>query len=376
MLPRVELMQGNEACAEGALAAGVNFFAGYPITPSTEIAEILAQKLPQNNGCFVQMEDEIGSIAACIGAAIGGAKAITATSGPGFSLMQENIGYAAMAEIPCVIVNVQRWGPSTGMPTSPSQGDVMQARWGTHGDHPVIVLSPASVKEAFTLTTKAVAFSERFRTPVVLLMDEVIGHLREKVVFSNPNQSFRVDRRKPQPGQEDYKPYSLTDEVSPLAAFGDGYLYHITGLAHDEYGFPSNDKGNAELLLKRIHAKIENHRQEITITEKIGEDARLWLITYGCTARPAARAVKQARKSGMDVAMLRTACIWPFPEVALKQVAKQADYLLVPEMNMGQLVKEVERLVGGQVEVIPYNRFDGELFSPEEIYTQITKVVA
>ncbi|MGD1996619.1 MAG: 2-oxoacid:acceptor oxidoreductase subunit alpha, partial [Anaerolineae bacterium] len=279
------LMQGDEACAEGAIAAGCRFFAGYPITPATEIAEVLSRRLPQVGGVFIQMEDEIASIAAVIGASVGGAKAMTATSGPGFSLMQENLGYAAMTEVPCVIVDVQRLGPSTGRPTSPSQGDVMQARWGTHGDHPIIALCPSSVWETFELTMTAFNFAERYRTPVILLMDEVIGHMREGVELPDYDGVERVERSETLVPPEWYKPYEkFPSDVPPLIPFGEGYRYHITGLHHDERGYPTNRLDEVNPWLERIFRKITRSLSDILLYEEDGvEEADTLVIAYGTT---------------------------------------------------------------------------------------------
>ncbi|MBZ4688368.1 MAG: 2-oxoglutarate/2-oxoacid ferredoxin oxidoreductase subunit alpha [Clostridia bacterium] len=372
-----KLLQGNEACAEGALAAGVRFFAGYPITPSTEIAEIMAAKLPRLGGRFLQMEDEIAGMAAIIGASLAGTKSLTATSGPGFSLKQENFGYAIMTETPCVVVDVQRGGPSTGLPTSPSQGDVMQARWGTHGSHPVIALSPASVRETFDLTVKAVNFSEKFRLPVVLLLDEVIGHMREAIELPDYDEIEIIDRKKPQVPPEEYLPYKADEDgVPPMANFGDGYRFHVTGLTHDETGFPSNKPDVSAQLIKRLNDKIEKHKDEIIITEGYQlEDAEVVIFCYGCVARSAKRAVKEARESGKKVGLLRTATIWPFPAQVLQKSVKDAKYVLVPEMNEGQLLEEVERAIGCKLKVEGLNKINGELITPSEILEKIGEVI-
>jgi 2-oxoglutarate ferredoxin oxidoreductase subunit alpha len=331
------LMQGDEACAEGAIAAGCRFFAGYPITPATEIAEVLARRLPQVGGKFIQMEDEIASLAAVIGASVGGAKAMTATSGPGFSLMQENIGYAAMAEIPCVIVDVQRLGPSTGRPTSPSQGDVMQARWGTHGDHPIIALAPSSVRETFDLTIQAFNFSERYRTPVILLMDEMIGHMRERVALPNPGDIALEERPDTTVPPEWYKPYeNYPSDVPPLVPFGEGYRYHITGLHHDERGYPTDRSDEIQPWLRRLTLKIERSLSDILLYDEDGvEDARLLIIAYGSTARTARHAVELARERGREVGFLKLKTIWPFPEEVVEHAAAQVEHVVVPEMNLG-----------------------------------------
>lgn len=360
---------GNEACAEGALAAGVRFYGGYPITPSNEIGEIMSSRLPEVGGKFIQMEDEIGSMACIIGASIAGLKSMTATSGPGFSLMQENIGFAAMAEVPCLVVNVMRAGPSTGMPTLPSQGDVMQARWGTHGDHPSIVLCPASVKEVFTLTVTAVNFSEKFRMPVILLMDEVIGHLREKVVLPQPESISVIERPRPNCPPEWYKPYEDTKSgVPPMAAFGDGYRYHITGLTHDIMGFPTTKKDEVEYLIQRLFRKIRQAFDEIMLYETfLMEDATTAIIAYGCVSRSAKSAVLQLRKEGMKVGLLKLTTLWPFPRVAVESLPEQVRDLMVPEMNMGQIYREVVRVNSGRRRVRKVNRIDGELITPQEI---------
>lgn len=366
------LMQGDEACAEGAIAVGCNFFAGYPITPATEIAEILSRRLPQVGGKFIQMEDEIASMAAIIGASVGGAKALTATSGPGISLMQENIGYAAIAEIPCVIVNVQRLGPSTGRPTSPSQGDVMQARWGTHGDHPIIALAPSSVRETFDLTIQAFNFAERYRTPVILLMDEVIGHMRERVVPPDPETIERVERPGTTVPPEWYKPYeNYPADVPPMVPFGEGYRYHITGLYHDERGYPTNRLDEIHPWLERIFRKIERSLSDILLYEEDGvEDAETLVIAYGSTARSARHAVEMARRHGRKVGFLRLKTIWPFAEEVVEHAAARLHNVVVAEMNLGQLVLEVERVIGRH-KVRRVLRGDGEIIRPTEILAAI-----
>ncbi|SHF21161.1 2-oxoglutarate ferredoxin oxidoreductase subunit alpha [Desulfofundulus australicus DSM 11792] len=370
------LMQGNEAVVEGALAAGVRFYAGYPITPSTEIAELMAERLPALGGKFIQMEDEIASMAAVIGASLAGVKALTATSGPGFSLKQENIGFAAMAEIPCVIVNVQRWGPSTGIPTAPAQGDVMQARWGTHGDHPVIVLCPASVREAYLLAIRAVNLSEKYRVPVILLMDEVIGHMRERVVLPRAKEVEVIERKKPSVEPKDYYPYRPGDDgVPPMASFGEGYRYHVTGLVHDEKGNPTTDPQVAESLLLRLHRKIYDHLDDVVSVEGYQlEDAEVTVVAYGAAARSAKRAVKEARAAGIKAGLLRPVTIWPFPEKEVAELAGRVRHIIVAEMNLGQLKGEVERAVRGRVGVSGVNRVNGELITFEEILSAIREV--
>ncbi len=363
----VKLMQGNEAIAMGAIAAGCRFYAGYPITPSTEIAEVLARELPKVGGKFIQMEDEIASMAAIIGASVGGLKSMTATSGPGFSLMQENIGYAAMAEIPCVVVDVQRLGPSTGQPTAASQGDVMQARWGTHGDHPILVLSPISVRQAFDLTLKAFEFSEKFRTPVILLTDEIIGHMREPVDLPDFNTIRLPEYRVTEPGP-DYIPYrNEPGDVPPMASFGIGYRYHITGLMHDEQGFSTQVLPEIDAWVERVNSKLEKHMEEIALVQEDYQDgAKTALLSYGCSARSARHAMKLARAAGRRVDMLTLFTLWPFPEKQVEALGERVDKIIVPEMNLGQLAYEVERVVGKK-KVIRVGRANGEMVTPQMI---------
>lgn len=367
-------MQGNEACAEGALAAGVRFFGGYPITPSTEIAETMAEMLPKYGGKFIQMEDEIGGAAVILGASLAGKKVLTATSGPGFSLKQELIGYAAIAEIPMVIANVQRVGPSTGQPTSPSQGDVMQARWGTHGDHPMIALSPWTVKETFDVTVKAVNYAERFRTPVIILLDEIVGHLRERVELPKAEDIEIYPRRKPDCTREEgYQPYRPAADLVPnIADFGQGYRIHVTGLIHDETGFPSGSPKVTEESIRRLHEKITRVQDEIThYDEFFMEDAELAVVAYGGTARTAYAAVAAARQKGIKVGMVRLMTIWPFADKVIKQVAAKVKAILVPELNYGQLVHEVERAANGMAKVELLAKYNTEIFTPDEITTAI-----
>ncbi len=366
------LVQGNAACALGALAAGCRFFAGYPITPSSEIAEQMARLLPDRGGVFIQMEDEIASLAAVIGASAAGAKAMTATSGPGFSLMQEHIGYAAMGEVPCVVVNVMRGGPSTGLPTAPSQGDVMQARWGTHGDHPAIVLAPASVREIFDLTVRSFNLAERFRTPVILTYDEVIGHVRERVEL--PDRVEVVERAKPAMPPDEYVPYrSDGNGVPPLPAFGDGYRFHMTGLTHDERGYPTESREAAAALLERMHRKIDDHLDEIVEVERfLLDDADVCVFAYGIVAAAARDAVVEARARGVRAGLLRPLTLWPFPEEAVAEAAERCETLLVAEMNRGQLVREVERAAAGRARVEGCFRADGEPIVPAELLRVLT----
>lgn len=374
----VKLMQGNEACVEGAIAAGMRFYGGYPITPSTEIAEGAAQKLPRVGGKFIQMEDEIGGIAATIGAALTGVKSMTATSGPGFSLKQENIGYAAMAEIPCVIVNVQRHGPSTGLPTSPSQGDVMQAKWGTHGDHPVIALSPSSVRETFDLTVRCFNLAEKYRTPVILLLDEIVGHMREKIEIPDASEIEIVDRSKPSKDDKNYLAYKVEEGqlVPPMAPFGEGFKYHVTGLVHDEFGFPTNNTAIANELVTRLMKKVEDNIDDIVTYEELyTEDADIVVLAYGGTARSAKSAVKKAREKGLKVGLFRPITIWPFPEQRVKEIAEKAKGIVVAELNYGQLVLEVERVVKNTSEIFHVGKIDGEVITPGEILSKVEEVI-
>jgi len=375
-MSEARIMSGNEAVAEGAVAAGVRFFAGYPITPSSEIAEVLSYLLPRVGGKFIQMEDELSSVGAIVGASLAGVKSMTATSGPGFSLMQENIGFAFMVEVPCVIVNVQRGGPSTGLPTRPSQADVMQARWGTHGDHNMIVLVPSSVKESFDLTVECVNLSEMYRTPVVLLLDEVIAHMREKVILPEKSEIKIIERKKPTRGGEKYLPYQVTeDAIPPMANFGEGYRYHVTGLTHDETGFPTNDPEEIDKNIRRLYSKIEKHKDEIIRVEQVyTEDAEIAVFAYGSVARSARNVVKKAREKGINVGLMRPITLWPFPEKEVSNLANRAKKIIVPEMNMGQIINEVRRVVPQGVEVEGINRVDGELVTPSEIMNKIEEV--
>ena len=365
------LMQGNEACVEGALAAGMRLYAGYPITPSTEIAELSALRLPQEGGKFIQMEDDI---ACAIGASVAGVKAMTATSGPGFSLKQENIGYACLAEIPMVIVDVQRCGPSTGMPTSPSQGDVMMARWGTHGDHPIIVISPSSVRETYTLAVRCFNLSEKYRTPVIFLMDEIIGHLREGMELPEPEELEVIDRptvRYPEPKRLPYhmKPGQLVPQMAP---FGCGQRYNITGLIHDETGFPTNSTEEAAKLMDRLMRKISDNYDDIVQCERVSlDDAETVIICYGGTMRAAKSAMEQARTNGKKIGIFRPITIWPFPERELREICKTAKRMLVAEHNGGQILLEVERIVKGACAVDFIGRLNGTVITPQEILKKL-----
>ncbi len=370
-------IHGNHACALAAVAAGCRFFAGYPITPSSEIAERMSRELPKVGGTFIQMEDEIASMAAILGASMGGIKAMTATSGPGFSLKQENLGYASMAEIPCVVIDVMRGGPSTGMPTRPAQSDILQARWGSHGDHPVVVLSPASVKEIYDETVRAFDLSETFRVPVVVLYDQVIGHLMESIDVPGANELQPAERKWASGDAADYQPYAETDDgIPPMARPGEGYRVHTTGLTHAETGFPTQDPDTVIRVMDRLLGKVERYRDQIEKYELVeAEDAEVLVIAYGISARAAIRAVKTAREQGIKAGLLRPITLWPFPERTLKALTAGAVHsIVVPEMNAGQLVLEVQRLCPDATKIEPLNRIDGEAIMPQQIVEKIQEL--
>lgn len=374
----IRFIQGNEACALGAIYAGCRFFAGYPITPSSEIAEMLSEELPLVDGVFIQMEDEIAAMAAIIGASLAGKKSMTATSGPGMSLKLENIGYACITEIPCVIVNVQRGGPSTGLPTSPAQGDIMQARWGTHGDHPIIAVCPSSVSEMFTETVRAFNLSEMFRTPVIVLSDEIIGHMREKIVIPEPGQIPIVDRKKPKVKPEEYKPFKGEEDfVPPMAVFGEGYRYHVTGLSHNEEGFPIQSGELVHQMNVRMHNKIYKNLDKILKNEVyLCDDADVIIIAIGGSARSSKGAIRHLREEGIRAGLFRPLTIWPFPEDDVKNVCSKARDVLVVEMNLGQIVFEVERVLGCKG-VKVHGMFDssGEPFTPLSICEKVKEII-
>jgi 2-oxoglutarate ferredoxin oxidoreductase subunit alpha len=370
------LLQGNEAIVEGALAAGCLFFAGYPITPATEISEVMSYRLPAAGGTFIQMEDEIASIGAVVGASLAGTKAMTATSGPGFSLMQENLGFACVAEVPCVIVNVMRGGPSTGLPTNVSQGDVMQARWGTHGDHPVIVLAVSSTQECFDLTVKAFNFSEKYRTPVIILSDEVVAHTREKIYLPHRGEIEVLDRIHPNTPPEWYIPYEDNPRgVPPMGIFGDGYRYHVTGLIHDVRGFPTQRPYEIVPFMNRLFRKINQHFYDIQIVEEEStEDAEVIVMAYGSVARSARRSVREARARGVKAGLLQLVTLWPFPRQILEPLFRRVRAILVPELNMGQVSREVKRVNQGVTRIETLNRIDGNLITPNEILVRLLKL--
>jgi 2-oxoglutarate ferredoxin oxidoreductase subunit alpha len=371
--PDTYFWQGNEACAEGAIAAGCRFFAGYPITPASEIAEHLAERLPQVGGIAIQMEDEIASLGAVIGASWAGAKAMTATSGPGFSLMQENIGYAFMTETPCVIVDIQRAGPSTGQATKGGQGDVMQARWGTHGDHTMIALSPNSVQEVYDLTIRAFNLAEKYRTPVVLLADEIIAHMREEITTPPPKKIEIINRKKPKKTE---KAFFGSREIPPMPAVGEGYNVPVTGSTHNETGHRyTADPSVHRQLVERLVSKIERNADQLIDYEGYNmEDCEAGIISYGCTSRAIYETVELAEEKGIKVGFIRLKTIWPFPDRVIQEIAQNARVLFVPEMNLKQLFYEVKRALEGAVPVFPINKIGGgEMITPEELLAEIVR---
>ena len=373
---KIQLLQGNEAIVEGALAAGCRFFAGYPITPASEISELMSRRLPGLDGTYIQMEDEIASIGAVVGASLAGVKSMTATSGPGFSLMQENIGYACVTEVPCVVVNVMRGGPSTGLPTSPAQGDVMQARWGTHGDHPVIVLAVSSVADCFDITVHAFNLSEKYRLPVILLSDEVVSHTRESIELPAAGEVEVVDRIRPSVPPDWYVPYEDNSRgVPPMAAFGDGYRHHVTGLIHDPKGFPTQNPKEVAAFMERQFRKIGNGFGEIMLTkEYLLDDAEVAVIAYGSVSRSARRAVSEARAKGIKAGLLQLVTLFPVPKGAVTRVLRQCRAVVVPEMNIGQMSREIKRVNQFPCQVYKYNRLDGQFITPAEIYDELMKI--
>jgi 2-oxoglutarate/2-oxoacid ferredoxin oxidoreductase subunit alpha len=375
---KVALLQGNEVCAHAAIYAGAKFFGGYPITPSTEVAEVLSIELPKVGGKFIQMEDEIAAMASVIGAALTGAKSITATSGPGVSLKQELIGYACIAEVPCVIVNVMRGGPSTGMPTGPGQSDVQQARWGTHGDHAAIALAPSSCQEIFSETVRAFNLAEKYRMPVQVLYDEIVGHMRERIEFPEPGELEVIDRVKPTVAPEKYKPYDTSfGDVPPLADFGSEYRFHVTGLNKAQDGFPTTKAELVDDEQRRQIRKVENDvaRADIELNEEyLTEDAEIIVFAYGSIARSARYAVNELRKEGIKAGLFRPITLWPFPEKRVAALAKQATAIVVAEMNLGQMVHEVDRVAKGACTIAGVFRVDGEPINPGQIMEKVNEV--
>jgi 2-oxoglutarate ferredoxin oxidoreductase subunit alpha len=369
-------INGDTACAEGAIAAGCRFFAGYPITPATEIAERMAERLPKLGGVYIQMEDEIASMAAILGAAWGGQKTMTSTSGPGFSLMMENLGLGLVTETPCVIVDVQRAGPSTGLPTSAGQGDMMQARWGSHGDYAIIALSPNSPQEAFDLTIEAFNLSERYRVPTLLMMDECVGHMTEKVAVPTHDRIDLVPRRMTALSPEEYRPYRPGPDLVPeMVAAGQGFRIHTTGLTHDERGYPAMTAAAQEALVPRLIEKIRRNAPKIIRVEESNvEGAEVVVVSYGITSRVARAAVQQARAEGRAVGELRLITLWPFPEARIAELAKSIHGFVVPEINLGQIALEVERCAGGRARTIHVPHAGGSVHDPEKIHAAIVEV--
>ncbi len=377
VLTGTHFLDGDHACCEGALAAGARFAAGYPITPSTEVVERFAARIPQVGGVFIQMEDELAASIAIQGAVWAGAKAFTVTSGPGFSLMMEHIGFAAMTETPCVFVNVQRGGPSTGLPTLPAQGDMMQARWGSHGDYEIIALCPNSPQECFDLTIQAFNLAERFRTPVMFMMDECVGHMTEKVVIPPAGSIGIHPRRRAACPPEEYLPYRPGEDLVPeMAHAGDGYRFHMTGLTHDERGYPLMTPEAQDRLVRRLQTKIRGAAAELTMIEEESIDgAEVVVVSYGITSRVAQRAIELARGKGMRVGKLRLIGVWPFPAERIRALAPAVRALVVPELNMGQIVREVERAAAGATRVLAAPHAGGTVHRPEVILAAIEEAL-
>lgn len=371
----LRFMQGNEAMTEGAIAAGARFYAGYPITPSTEVAETSSVRLPQVGGLYVQMEDEIGSIAAMIGAACAGKKSYTATSGPGFSLMQENLGVAVMGEVPCVVIDVQRSGPSTGLATKPGQGDVMQAKWGTHGDHGIIAIAPSTVQDCFDLMITAFNMAEKYRAPVIFLADEIVGHMREQVIIRDADEIEVFERPAPTCEVGSYLPYDHSNGLAPLAGYGGPHIFKINGSMHDATGGPCAKPDNADDVIRHLTDKIEKNVKDITITRSYNmEDAEYVIVAYGGTARSALSAMQLGREKGIKVGVFQLVTIWPFPTEALEAVMGTAKAVVVPELNLGQLIGEVKMRNPRNIPVEGVNRVDGHPIEPVEILEKIEEV--
>jgi len=372
----LKLLQGNEACAEGAIYAGCSFFAGYPITPSTEVAEFMSKRLPLIGGVFLQMEDEIAAMAAVIGGSRGGAKSLTAASGPGFSLKQENLGFGMLCEVPCVVLDVMRGGPSTGVPTGPSQSDIMQCKWGTHGDHPVICLTPGYVQEIFTETVRAFNLAEKYRTPVIIAFDEIIGHMRERIEIPDKGVLEVVNRKRPTCKPSEYMPFDETKgDVPPVADFFSGYRQHITGLNHASDGFPVNASPRIHTDEQRLMRKIEANKKDIIKNEEyLLADAEVAVFAYGVSGRSAKNAVEQARAAGIKAGLFRPLTMWPFPEEQVAALASRVRTIVVPELSLGQIIFEVERCAKGKCRVEGIYRVDGDPITPTQIFEKIKEV--
>ena len=386
LLAGEHFLLGDYAAAEGAIMAGCRFFAGYPITPATEIAERMSTRLPQVDGIYIQMEDELASMNAILGASWAGIKAMTATSGPGFSLMMENLGLGIMLETPCVLVDVQRGGPSTGLPTLVGQQDMMQARWGAHGDYEIIALCPSSPQELFDLTIRAFNLSERFRTPVLVMTDAEVGHMTERVVIPQPEEIEVINRPRVRKGDmepdhfriyRDWNSGSGEGPVSPMAIAGEGYRFHVTGLTHDELGYPAMNAESSDWNIKRLVNKIRANRDEIIqLEERFLDDAEIVVVSYGISARTSQWPIEQARQEGIRVGYLRLITIWPFPQKRIFELAKRIRAFIVPEINAGQIRLEVERCAAGQTQVMGVHRLGGDILEPRQVLAAIHKAAA
>ena len=377
VLTGIHFMNGDHACCEGALAAGCRFFAGYPITPATEVAERMSRRLPQLGGVYIQMEDELASMAAILGASWGGVKSMTSTSGPGFSLMMENIGLGLCTETPCVVCNVQRAGPSTGLPTLVAQGDMMQARWGSHGHYEIIALCPSSPQEMFDFTIRAFNLSERYRLPVILLADEVVGHMNERVVIPPAAEIEIVDRRKPSVPPGEYLPYRADpDGVAPMANCGDGYRIHVTGLTHDERGYPAMNPEAQDQMTDRIVRKIQMNHEDIVATKNVFlDDAEVVVVAYGISVRAARHAVREARIRGLKAGLVKLDTVWPFPEELIRSLAPNVKAMIMPEINGGQMVRELERCACGACRVTLVAHYGGAIIPPGKIFAAIEEAI-
>ena len=374
-MSRTVFMQGNEAMTEGAIVAGARFYAGYPITPSSEVAETSSIRLPQVEGLYVQMEDELGSMAALIGASCSGRKAYTATSGPGLSLMAENLGVAVMGEIPCVLIDVQRSGPSTGLATKPAQGDVMQSRWGTHGDHGIIVISPSSVQDCFDLIITAFNYAEEYRTPVIFLADAIIGHLEEQCVLRGPGEVKIVERRRPDCDPADYKPYDHKDGLAPLASYGSEYVFKVNGSMRDEMGRPCSRTDNADAVIRHLTDKIEKNKDKISIVRRYQmDDAEYVIFAYGGVARSALSAMQNCRERGIKVGVVQFVTLWPVSDNAIDEVMARVKAAVFPEMNLGQYIDVVRARNPRNIPVLGFNRVDSKSIMPAQIVEKVEEV--
>ena len=371
-MSRTVFMQGNEAMTEGAIVAGARFYAGYPITPSSEVAETSSIRLPQVGGLYVQMEDELGSMAALIGASCSGKKAYTATSGPGLSLMAENLGVAVMGEIPCVLIDVQRSGPSTGLATKPAQGDVMQSRWGTHGDHGIIVISPSSVQDCFDLMITAFNYAEEYRTPVIFLADAIIGHLEEQCVLREPGEVKIVERRRPACAPAEYKPYDHSHGLAPLASYGSEYVFKVNGSMRDEMGRPCSRTDNADAVIRHLTDKIEKNKEKISIVRRYQmDDAEYVIFAYGGVARSALSAMQKCREKGIKAGVVQFVTLWPVSDAAVDDAMSRVKAAVFPEMNLGQYIDVVRARNPRNIPVLGVNRVDSRSILPAQIVEKV-----